>query len=89
MIKRVSRFLKALLDTEKAVSEKIKGTKESAFDRFPIVFTLLGVFGLVATLYGFEGLIDKVDLFRDNPLILLGVGLGALILTGSLYDRLN
>ena len=89
MIKRVVNFIKALREEEKKVASVISEKKESAFERFPIVFTLMGVFGLVATLYGFEGLIDKVDVFRENPLILLGVGLGALVLTGSLYDRLN
>jgi len=51
-------------------------------------FTLLAGFGLVATFYGFERLIDKVDLLSRNPFILLTVGILTLILTGTLYKKL-
>lgn len=78
-----------LTDTEKAVVTKIAEKKQNVLDRFPLLFTLLGTFGLVATFYGFEHLIDKVDLFSDNPFILLGVGVVTLIFTGTLYKKLG
>lgn len=81
--------VKKLADKEKVVVSKISEKKQNVLDRFPLLFTLLGTFGLVATLYGFEGLIDKVELLADNPLILLGVGIVTLIFTGSLYKKLG
>jgi len=63
--------------------------RDSVFKRFPLLFTLLGTFGVVATFYGFNHLIDKVPLLAHNPFIALGVGVGVLILTGSLYKRLD
>jgi hypothetical protein len=48
-----------------------------------------GAFGLVSTFYGFEKLIDKVDLFVDNPWILLATGITALAITGSFYNKLS
>jgi len=43
----------------------------------------------VATLYGFEGLIDRVDLFSENPFILLVTGIIILAVTGKLYKTLG
>lgn len=57
--------------------------------KYPLVFTLGGVFGLVSTLYGFEKLIDRIDIFTNNPWILLGTGLATLIVTGSFYNKLS
>lgn len=89
MFKRIKHLAAALRETEKNVAEKLTGTKQSAFERFPLVFTLLGAFGLVATFYGFERLIDQVDFLSRNAWILLGTGIGTLIFTGTLYDKLK
>lgn len=63
--------------------------RDGVFARFPLVFTLLGTFGLVATFYGFNHLIDRVPLLANNPFITLAVGLSVLILTGTLYRKLG
>lgn len=80
---------KNLSEKEKAVVQKIAEKKQGVLDRFPLLFTLLGTFGLVATFYGFEALIDKIDLLSNNPFILLGVGVLTLIFTGTLYKKLG
>ncbi len=61
----------------------------SVFEQFPLAFTLLGAFGLVATFYGFEGIIDHIGVFRDNPFILLLTGVVILIFSGQLYKKLG
>ena len=73
----------------KRLRERIAGLQESAFERFPLVFTMLGTFGLVAPLYGFEGVLDNVSFFADNPVAMLITGVVVLIVTGSLYRQLN
>ena len=70
------------------VVTKINKTKESAFARFPLAFTMLGTFGLVATLYGFEGIIDSTPL-GDEPVTILCIGLLILFITGTLYKKLD
>ncbi|MBI2592338.1 hypothetical protein HYW36_02565 [Candidatus Saccharibacteria bacterium] len=80
------RKVKEIAD-QKVVS-RLSPVRDSAFNRFPLLFTLLGAFGVVATLYGFERLIDKSELLSDSPFILLGTGILTLILTGSLYKKL-
>lgn len=62
--------------------------REAAFNRWPLLFTLLGAFGLVATFYGFEGVMDQTGL-SENPVILLGIGIVVLIFTGTLYKKLG
>ncbi len=63
--------------------------RDTVFNRFPLLFTLLGTFGLVATLYGFQHLIDGIPLLANNPIISLAIGLSILILTGTLYKKLK
>lgn len=88
MVKRVAKPHK-LTEREKKLVELIGKQQKSVLERFPLIFTLLGSFGLVATFYGFESVIDEVAIFRDNPYLLLGTGLVILILTGSLYKKLQ
>jgi len=71
------------------VTRSAKGFRDSTFTRFPIIFSLLTTFGLVATLYGFEKVIDKIGFLSDRPEILLIVGLLTLAGTGSLYKKLS
>lgn len=67
----------------------LKKERRVALRRFPILFTILGAFGLVATFYGFEGLIDQTDVQRDYPWLLLLLGLSVLALTGTLHKKLD
>lgn len=68
---------------------RLEQKRQGVFDRFPLLFTMMASFGLVATFYGFERLIDKVDLLADNPFILLATGVLTLIVTGTLYKKLG
>lgn len=63
--------------------------RESAFARFPVVFVLLSSFGLVATFYGFEKIIDNTKFFANNPITILITGILILVFTGTLYKKLN
>lgn len=80
---------KDLLAREKALAQRISNRQQLVFDKFPLLFTILGAFGLVATYYGFERLIDKVDFFSENPAALLLTGLATLVFTGGLYKKLQ
>lgn len=57
--------------------------------KYPVFFALGATFGFVATLYGFEKLIDRVDLFVNNPWILLATGIITLSVTGAFYNKLK
>ena len=78
-----------LIEKEKAIAHRIDERRRAVFERFPLIFTLLGSFGLVATFYGFEGIINRIDVLAEKPYILLGTGIMTLILTGTLYKKLQ
>lgn len=84
-----SPVLEPLKTVHEPIVQKLDQTRKSVFERFPLLFTLLGSFGLVATFYGFERIIDRIELLAEHPFILLGVGLATLIVTGSLYKKLG
>ncbi len=79
----------SLREKEINVLHKLSEQRQNAVHKFPLLFTMLGAFGLVATFYGFEGIIDKIDLLSNNPVILLGIGISTLAITGTLYKKLG
>ena len=83
--KELVQFTKA----ERKLIDKIVEKRVSAEHRFPFLVALLAGFGLVSTFYGFEKIIDEIDLLASNPWILLVTGLSLLALTGTIYTKLR
>lgn len=75
-------------DTHNPINE-FKVARKHAFARFPLLFTLLGTFGVVATMYGFNGILENIPLLVNNPYISLVIGLSILVFTGTLYKKLG
>jgi hypothetical protein len=69
--------------------EKMVEKRDKAEVRYPLLTGLAATFGFVSVLYGFEKMIDSVQLFVDHPSILLVTGLIILAVTGSVYRKLN
>jgi uncharacterized integral membrane protein len=63
--------------------------RDNVFKRIPLLFTLLGTFGVALTFYGFQHIIAKIPMLADDPYITLGVGVLILLLTGTLYKKLG
>lgn len=76
-------------EVEDKIIAKAKERRESIAQRYPLTFALVGTFGFVCTLYGFEKLIDSSELLSNNPWILLVVGLGTLSVTGLALRKLS
>lgn len=85
----MNKNLVPFTEKEAEFIKKIASEREVVETRFPLFFGLLATFGLVSVLYGFEKLIDKVDLFADKPWILLVTGVILLLATGAAYRKLN
>ena len=81
--------VKRVIELEEHVVKRLAHSRNNAVAKFPLLFTLLTTFGIVATFYGFEHLIDQTTWLSENPLVLLSVGLGTLLLTGALYKKLG
>lgn len=71
------------------IIEKARAKRESVAERYPMAFALIGTFGLVSTFYGFEKMIDRIDLFANHPWILLVIGVGTLTVTGLALRKLG
>lgn len=76
-------------NAEEKVIEKIVENRVRFQTRFPILIALSATFGLISVFYGFEKLIDRVDLFVNHPWILLVIGLLLLAITGKVYQKLD
>lgn len=75
--------------TEHQIEQTVAPIRESVIKRFPIVFMLAVTFGFTATITGIEQLIMQYDLLHDHPGIMLSLGIGTLVLTGTLYKKLG
>lgn len=86
---RVETEMKKLEEMGGGVTDKFSRMRDSAFQRFPMIFVLLSSFGLVSTFYGFEKVIDEIPYFVENPHMIFIMGVSVLIGTGALYKKLN
>lgn len=84
-----SKEQQKILQKEKAVVQILDQQRKRLSQKYPLVFTMLASFGLVATFYGFEHIIDGIDILADNPIIMLVTGVLALAISGQLYKRLG
>jgi len=76
-------------DMEERIARRIIEQRSRAAVKFPLVFGIATSFGIVATYYGFEKLMDRIDLFTEQPWMLLVVGITTLLITGAAYSKLN
>lgn len=85
----MTKNLVPFTDKEERLVKALASQRDKAHQRFPLWYALLATFGFVSTLYGFEKLIDQVDLFVNHPWILLLMGVTTLIITGTAYKKLD
>lgn len=85
----MSKSIIPFTDIDDKIIERATRRRESIAERYPLTFALIGTFGLVSTFYGFEKIIDSVELFADNPWILLVIGLATLSVTGLALRKLG
>jgi hypothetical protein len=86
---KVEAEMRKLEEMGGSITGHAKKFRDTALARFPVVFVFLSSFGLVATFYGFEKVIDDIAYFSENPKMILVAGLVVLAFTGTLYKKLN
>lgn len=59
------------------------------FQRYPLLFAFLLTFSVSAILEGLRFFFEKISFFRENPSILILIGIVILIITGTLYKKLE
>lgn len=88
-IKKIDELQDVVTKTERVIDSKIDPVRKGFLRRFPILFLLLVSFGVTSTFFGMEQILIQYDLLNDYPWIILGLGIGTLILTGTLYKKLS
>ena len=86
-----------MLDKTDVVSGQVNNTfnqyvapvRTSVLKRFPVLFSLLVVFGLTTTYYAFEKILSQYEVLNRYPWLLLIIGLSILAFTGRLYKKLD
>lgn len=79
--------IKEVENLTKKFNDYMEVRGKGVLTRYPLLFSLLGTFGFVSVLYGFEGLIDEIPFLNKHPALILLVGIISLIFTGSLYKK--
>ena len=92
--------INVVVDTISKTSDEVVGAvgkvdkvvdpyRKSVFDRFPALFVLMVSFGVTTTFLGFERVLVSFTWINERPFIILAIGVTTLVLTGTLYKRLN
>jgi hypothetical protein len=70
-------------------NQYVAPVRKSVLKRFPVLFSLLVVFGLTTTYYAFEKILSQYEVFNEHPTLLLAFGIAVLAFTGRLYKKLG
>lgn len=57
--------------------------------RYPFLFAFLITFGVAAILDGLRFFFEKFEFLKENPFVLISIGVVILLLTGTLYKKLE
>lgn len=79
--------LEALSHRQEKIISLLHDEQRRAKEKFPLAYALIATFGLVATIAGFGKLIDKIDFLKQNPAILIVIGVSVLLVTGAVYNK--
>jgi hypothetical protein len=81
--------LKRIENLAEGINSQISKRGGSILKRYPITFAILALFGIDAVSVGVKGILEEINLFKDNPLLMLVFGLIILTVLGLLYKKLD
>ena len=81
--------LQQVEEVTRSINNYMQKRGRSVFGRYPLLFSLLGTFGVVLVLHGFDRIIGGIPFLNDRPMLLLAIGIVILALTGTLYKRIE
>ena len=71
------------------VEKQIAPVRKSILKRFPTLFLLAVTFGVSLVLYSIEIILMQNRFVLEHPWLSLGIGVGVLTITGTLYRKLS
>jgi hypothetical protein len=75
--------------TEHEIDATLKPLRTGLSHRFPSIYVLLVTLGVTATVLGIEQLLMRYQLLSNYPWLILALGVGLLVFTGTLYKKLG
>lgn len=75
--------------TTERMNEFMHARHHTAFSKYPLLFALLGAFGVVAVMYGLENMLGQIRVVKEYPVLSFLAGVAILLFTGSLYKRID
>lgn len=82
-------ILKKLEDLTSKINELFKEKGRSVFSRYPLLFALLIVFGVTMVTQGVKDILMQIPFLKESPFVMFFLGILILIITGTLYKKLN
>jgi uncharacterized integral membrane protein len=88
-------FTETIISLEKNVNHVSAGVdsalqpaRKNIIKRFPILFALAVTLGVSSVYFGFERLLSEIAFLNDHPVVMIGIGLCILVVTGTVYKKL-
>lgn len=81
--------LKKVEELTSKANETFGKRGKSVFDRYPLAFALLVIIGATLMSQGIKEILVETPLFKGQPLTMFIFGISILILTGTLYKKLD
>jgi hypothetical protein len=82
-------LLKKVEELTSKINRLFSEKGKSVFSRYPLTFALLVVFGVSMVSEGIKDLLQKIDFLQNQPFMMLLLGMIVLIITGTLYKKLD
>jgi len=76
-------------EMKRTIETHVSPLRQSVLRRYPVLFSILGIFGVATTYYGFEKILSQYAVLQSHPWLILLLGLSVLTFTGHLYKRLH
>lgn len=76
-------------EVQQGIEKEIQPIRKSILKRFPTLFLLAVTFGVSLVFYSIEVILSQCAFVVDHPWMALGIGLMILIITGTLYRKLD
>lgn len=82
-------LLKKVEELTARLNELFSQKGKSVFSHYPLTFALLVIFGATMVSQGIKDLLLEITFFKEHSLVMLFVGILILLLTGTLYKKLD
>lgn len=82
-------LLKKVEDLTAKLNQTFEKKTKPVLSRYPLLFALLVIIGVTMMSQGVKELIMKISFLRTSPLSMFITGIVILIITGTLYKKLD